>query len=79
MQINRASLRWRCRRGMRELDLLLEAFLAGGLESLDDDQVRCLETLLRHTDPEILAWLTGGSPAPESLAPIVHRIREGLD
>jgi succinate dehydrogenase flavin-adding protein (antitoxin of CptAB toxin-antitoxin module) len=64
---------------MRELDLLLEAFLARGLESLDDEQVRRLETLLGHPDPEILAWLTGGSPAPESLAPIVERIRKSLD
>jgi succinate dehydrogenase flavin-adding protein (antitoxin of CptAB toxin-antitoxin module) len=64
---------------MRELDLLLEPFLARGLESLDDDQVRRLETLLGHSDPEILAWLTGVSPAPTSLAPIVERIRESLD
>ena len=43
---------------MRELDLLLEKFLATGLQSLGNDDLHCLEKLLAQPDQDILAWLT---------------------
>ncbi len=43
---------------MRELDLLLEKFLAPGLQSLGNDDLDCLEKLLAQPDQDILAWLT---------------------
>lgn len=58
-----ARIAWRCRRGMRELDLLFERFLATGLDSLADADLDALETLLDQPDQDILAWLTG-DPAP---------------
>ncbi len=48
---------------MRELDLLLERFLAGGLQSLGEDDLDCLEKLLAQPDQDILAWLTA-APKP---------------
>ena len=42
---------------MRELDLLLEKFLAAGLESLGDQDLERLENLLMQPDQDILAWL----------------------
>ena len=49
---------------MRELDLLLEKFLATGLQSLEDDDLDRLEQLLVQPDQDILAWLTG-DPKPD--------------
>ncbi len=49
---------------MRELDLLLEKFLATGLQSLEDDDLGRLEMLLAQPDQDILAWLTG-DPKPD--------------
>ena len=43
---------------MRELDLLLEKFLASELESLADDDLDCLESLLEQPDQDILTWIT---------------------
>jgi antitoxin CptB len=43
---------------MRELDLLLEKFLASHLGSLEDDDLDRLEKLLEQPDQDILAWLT---------------------
>ena len=49
---------------MRELDLLLEKFLASGLQSLGNDDLDCLEKLLAQPDQDILAWLTA-EPKPD--------------
>ena len=49
---------------MRELDLLLEKFLASGLQSLGKDDLDCLEKLLAQPDQDILAWLTA-EPDPD--------------
>lgn len=56
----RARLRWRCRRGTKELDLLLERFLEGGVEDLDETRLASLEALLRSPDQDLLAWLCAG-------------------
>ncbi len=60
---------------MRELDLLLEKFLASGLQSLESDDLDCLEKLLAQPDQDILAWLTG-DPQPDD--PEIRRIVEML-
>ncbi len=60
---------------MRELDLLLEKFLATGLQSLEDDDLGRLEKLLAQPDQDILAWLTGG---PQPNDPEIRRIVEML-
>ncbi len=51
---------------MRELDLLLEKFLATGLQSLTDDDLDRLEDLLVQPDQDILAWLTGDPNADDA-------------
>ncbi|MBA3493667.1 MAG: succinate dehydrogenase assembly factor 2 [Gammaproteobacteria bacterium] len=57
--INR--LRWRCRRGMRELDIVLERFLDRRYHQLAEaDQLRFAE-LLDQADQDIMAWLLGTS------------------
>jgi len=56
---------------MRELDLLLEIFLATGLRSLEDDDLVRLEQLLERPDQDILLWLTGD---PQSDDPEIRRI-----
>jgi antitoxin CptB len=53
-----ARIAWRCRRGMRELDLLLERVLAQGLGSFESADLDRLEHLLEQPDQDILAWLT---------------------
>ncbi|MGH8468276.1 MAG: succinate dehydrogenase assembly factor 2 [Gammaproteobacteria bacterium] len=72
--INR--LRWRCRRGMRELDIVLERFLDRRYHQLAEaDQLRFAE-LLDQADQDILAWLLGTSQPgdPRSLK-LIDEIR----
>ena len=55
----RERLRWRCRRGMLELDLVLDAFVERHLDSLDADGVEAFKRLLGRTDPELLDLVMG--------------------
>ncbi len=59
MSISRAQLRWRCRRGLKELDFFFEAFLKDGLDRLADDRLAGLQKLLQMQDQDLLAGLLG--------------------
>ena len=70
------QLRWRCRRGMLELDLLLNDFLDTGFEQLDQHQLALFETLLDYPDQVLLDLLLGKMPASDrALAGFINRIR----
>ena len=56
-----ARLRWRCRRGTREMDLLLESFLDEYYARLSDDQQGAFARLLEESDMDIFNWVTGRS------------------
>ena len=73
----RRRLRWQCRRGMRELDLILSDLVDRHYHKLSDRQQRDLERLLGHQDPLLLAWLMGRQlPTDSALAALVTRIRQ---
>jgi antitoxin CptB len=56
-----ARLRWRCRRGMRELDQLLGWYLDTRYPQIDVDAQIAFATLLEQQDPELWNWLSGRS------------------
>ena len=59
-----STLRWRCRRGKKELDVLLGRFLERHLASLDAAQRDALERLLALEDDDLLGQALGRA-APE--------------
>ena len=52
-------MRWRCRRGLKELDVFFEAFVAQALENMDEESLPALERILQMQDQDILAGLLG--------------------
>lgn len=50
-------LRWRCRRGMLELDIVLQRFLDHGYTGLDEQQRQAFTDLLELPDNTLLAYL----------------------
>ena len=69
-------LYWQCRRGMRELDLLLQGFLEQCHEHLDATTLEHFETLLRYPDAVLLEWLMGRQvPSDREVAQLVRQIR----
>ena len=58
------SLRWRCRRGMRELDVVFVRYLDERFEHAPASEQNAFIKLLGIEDPLIYSWLTGRA-APE--------------
>lgn len=73
---DRARLRWRCRRGMKELDVLLSGFLETKYDNLSDERKRAFASLLDCEDPDLYAWMVGQQAAPTvELRDVVEFIR----
>ena len=68
-------IRWRCRRGMLENDLLLSRFLDANAAALTEEDVANLDVLLDMTDDRLWDLLAGRSDAEPALAPFVARLR----
>jgi antitoxin CptB len=69
------ALLWRCRRGMKELDVLLERYAAAVLPRAGARERRALARLLDRPDPELAAYfLAGEVPGEAEMAQLVMRI-----
>lgn len=76
MSENIKKTRVQCRRGMLELDFLLERFLENKYVSLSEAQKAAFARLLTYSDPELLDWLTGVEmPADPELAALLSYIK----
>lgn len=53
------KLRWRSRRGMQELDTLLNNYLDVYYSGLDENALQNLERLLETEDDILWVWLSG--------------------
>ena len=75
--MNDARLRWQCRRGMRELDVLLAGYLDQQYQQADEAHKEAFRQLLALADPELIAYLLGGvtPPDPALLSPPPPRSR----
>ena len=56
-----SRLRWLCRRGMKELDVVLSRYLEQYYVTADSDQQQQFENLLALPDPELYSLLLGRS------------------
>ncbi len=70
-----ARLRWRARRGTRELDRLLEEWLDTRYPQADIASIAAFDALLDCPDPDLWDWLTGHVPPLPRFAAIVDEIR----
>jgi antitoxin CptB len=76
MLTNDNRLRWQCRRGMLELDLLLQQFLSQGYRNLDQPARQQFARMLEYPDQLLLEWLMGKAvPADREVRNIVQSIR----
>ncbi len=77
MQMSR--LRWQCRRGMRELDVLLVAYLERRYEQAPDEEKAAFQSLLGLSDPELMSYLLQHQPPAAELASVVDAILNRTD
>ncbi len=64
---------WRCRRGMKELDLVLMRYLRERWPAAAADEREQFERILELPDPTLAAYLMGRETAPD------QRMQELLD
>lgn len=55
----KSRLKWACRRGMLELDVLFMPFVDEAYEHLSEEDRHTFERLLECDDPELFAWFMG--------------------
>ena len=73
-----SRLRWRCRRGMRELDELLLRYIERRLPRAERDERDAFASLLELPDPELFGYLAGRRPRAATdpmIANVIARIR----
>ena len=68
-------VRWRCRRGLLELDLVLAAFLDRGYGRLDAAQRRLFDELLDWPDNDLLDLVLGRREPEPRFRAVVEMLR----
>ena len=54
-EINRIS--WKCRRGMREIDLLLREFSSSSLHKIDQNNLNIFDKVLDYDDQKLFDYI----------------------
>ena len=77
LEAQRSRLLWQCRRGMLELDAMLQAFMDKAYDDLSDEQKKSFEILLQTPDQLLLEYLMGRTiPIDKDVEYVARRIRE---
>lgn len=79
MSADMNRLRWRCRRGLLELDVLLREFLDQRYADLSDSERIAFERLLGEADQSLSDWFGGATPPPDDLKRIISEISQVHD
>ncbi len=70
-------IKWNCRRGLLELDLLLERFLERHLSALDEGQMEVFKELLAYEDNDLLDMVMGrAEPVNVQLSALLQMMRK---
>lgn len=64
-EVDMARLRWRCRRGMRELDVMLTRYLDRVWATASSAERDAFVQLVDLQDPELFGYLVGRTTPPE--------------
>jgi antitoxin CptB len=76
MDAEAGRLLWRCRRGMKELDVLLERYVRSRLVDASRQDRDCLARLLELPDPVLADYLLGHATADDpGLRDLVAAVR----
>jgi succinate dehydrogenase flavin-adding protein (antitoxin of CptAB toxin-antitoxin module) len=71
-------IRWHCRRGLLELDLVLTRFLERNFTTLSPDQRAAFEALLEYPDNDLWDLVAGRTqPHLGPAAAVVKLLRDG--
>ncbi len=71
-----SKLRWHCRRGIKELDIILEKYLAQSYPSADQNEQKAFRELLNLEDPLLFAMLLDHEqPVDPAQIELLHKLK----
>jgi len=74
-----SKLLWRCRRGVKELDVVFTRFVDSSYKQLNETEKQAFSRLIDLEDPEILAYMLGQEiPKEMDIAEIVDKIKHNI-
>jgi len=74
---DRECVRWKCRRGMLELDKLLNCYFEAHYDALSDTEKQIFNELLEQSDQDLWWWFMGRTqPEDLQLNQLVQTIRD---
>lgn len=72
----RSRILWRCRRGIREMDILLQGYLETHYDGASESEQNSFEALLDEADLDILSWIMQKTEPDKLYIDIIEIIRE---
>ena len=72
----RSRMIWRCRRCIREMDILLLDYLETHYDNASTEDQNTFEELLEETDLDILSWIMEKTSPDEKYTNLISFIRE---
>ncbi|HOP21701.1 MAG TPA: succinate dehydrogenase assembly factor 2 [Gammaproteobacteria bacterium] len=78
-RLKKGYLQWRCRRGTKELDVILIRFMDNHYEQMSDDELLDFDRLLDNQDTLLWDWFCGHLvPENKNDKHLVHKINPKL-
>ncbi|HKX53041.1 MAG TPA: succinate dehydrogenase assembly factor 2 [Nitrosospira sp.] len=71
----RERTRWRCRRGLLELDIVLQRFMDEHYATLDEAGLQQFETLLDFPDTDLWHMIVQKDQENAGLQPVLHLLQ----
>ncbi|MBI5917885.1 MAG: succinate dehydrogenase assembly factor 2 [Nitrosomonadales bacterium] len=68
-------LLWRCRRGLLELDLVLEHFVVHCYAGLAEDELEVFHVLLEKPDQELWDMIAGRVAPPDEFRAVLEKLK----
>ncbi|MDD5394264.1 MAG: succinate dehydrogenase assembly factor 2 [Thiothrix sp.] len=74
-----SRVKMRCRRGMKELDVVFGRYLQNHYPTAGDDEKQYLEELLDLQDPLLFGMVLGIDPVPLQYESLIVKLRQAHD
>jgi len=75
----KSKLLWRCRRGVKELDVVFTNFVESSYDDLSENHKALFSELLDIEDPVILSYMLNQTkPENREMAELVEKIRQNV-
>lgn len=70
-----SKLAWRCKRGIREMDIVFQAYLKKYYEQASASEQQAFIALIDEQDLDVMNWILGRDTTPEQFQTIIQTMQ----